>query len=220
MKVTVLGAKVPAAVMSAAFQRILGRLPTQLREQAGRAWGELPIDVRDVEVISLARQLPTPVTLVEVEMTLGGRGQGLAAGRRELPDGPSVDLSSDATDLLHEWLADAPGGAFDEDDAAAELAWELIGEEVTPPDAEPSTLQELWARALIQRLVGEGAIELRGRRLPMAAVVEVLDEPFAATLGRRLLDALVDAVEVEEVFIDAEGLDALAHETKPQCATP
>ncbi len=85
--------------------------------------------------------------------------------------------------------------------------------------------EQRWAKALVAQLVTKAAIELRGADGPINEVAEVLPNATSVPddanadhwddLGERLLDALVDATTVDEVFVDEDELVAIARATRP-----
>ena len=86
----------------------------------------------------------------------------------------------------------------------------------TPAPAE-SNVEEEWAQALVDKLVADGAIELRGTstHAPVGKVAHVLQTP-GRDLGDRLLAELIDSTAIDEVFADAEQLAAAARATRPK----
>ena len=71
-----------------------------------------------------------------------------------------------------------------------------------------------WATALVDKLLADGSIELRGKQAPVSSVAHVLHSP-GRDLGERLLSELIDSPAVDEVFADAEQLAAVARATRP-----
>jgi hypothetical protein len=179
-----------------------------------RAWVELPHDTRDAVLARLAEVLGTGLMVIDVELPLGGRGEGLQASRATYR-GVEEDVSEEAKELLHEWLADSDRGGFDEDVAASELAWALIGDSDAAPAPAESNAEEEWAQALVDKLVADGAIELRSKHTPVSPIASLLQSP-GRDLGDRLLAVLIDSTAVDEVYADADQLAAAARATRPK----
>jgi hypothetical protein len=213
MKATLLGAAVSKATLRSAYMTVVKSEPGPIREVGGRLWVELPFDVRQTVVSSLSTRLATSVTLIEVEMSLGARGADLTAERSVHPEGKKEDLSAEAKALLHDWLADTKGEGFDEDVAASELAWELIDSDLQPASAEGADVEARWATAFLERLRADEQLVLRGKRLPVDAVADVLAS--RGDDGDALSDCLLDAAEIDEVFAEPEQLAEVARETRP-----
>ena len=204
MKATVAGGATEP-VLRAALRTLLPG-DHVIRVIEGRAYAALPISVGEATLAELQRTIVTPLTIVEVEMALGGRGHDLTAGTRVLPGPEDEDLTDSAREILHEWLADASGTGFDEDEAAFELAFTLLGDE---DDGDPAAAQavvegtppeEVWARRFLDKLIADEGIEMRSKRLPVSLVARHLepllvddeeDTEELADLGAALLDELV-----------------------------
>jgi len=215
MKATVVGATVPAKTLRAACARadVSGK---DVRAIGPRAWVELPHETRDTALARLAEALATGLMVIDVDLPAGARGDGIQASRATYR-GVEEDITGEAKQLLGEWLAGAtPGGKrFDENAAASELAWALIGDDSTAAPAE-SNVEDEWAQALVDKLVADGAIELRGpAHTPVGRVAHILQSP-GRDLGDRLLSELIDSTAIDEVFADADQLAAAARATRPK----
>jgi hypothetical protein len=85
--------------------------------------------------------------------------------------------------------------------------------------------EQMWAKALVGQLVANKAIELVDGKSPINDVAAVLPNATGVPddantdhwddLGEKLLDALVDATAVDEVFVDEEELVVIARATRP-----
>jgi hypothetical protein len=204
-------------------EALAGVIPGQhlIRARGDWAWAALPADVRSALVEELATKVGRELVVVEVEMTLGGRGSDLSASRRFVParSDTEEDLTSEVREILHEWTADTEGG-FDEDAAIFDLAWGLIEEGGVAPAAEvPACYEDRWAAALVAHLVGAGSIELRGKLRPDGEVAHHLqsadekdrDGRFAAFL----LEVLIESTAVAEVYVDEIELEEALKATRP-----
>lgn len=213
MRATVVGANVPAKTLRAACVKaeVSGK---DVRVVGPRAWVELPHDVRDRALARLAELLATGLMVIDVELPHGARGDGLTASRATFR-GVEEDITQEAKDLLHEWLADSAGKGFDEDGAASELAWALIGEGGGQQSPAQPDVEETWAQALIDKLVADGALELRGEHPPIRRLAHILENP-GRDLGDRLLAELIDSPAIDEVFADAYQIAAAARATRPR----
>ena len=211
---TIAGTTVGARELRAALERVV---PEHLGiERRGKRWWVILPDVRRATLDALATELGGDTAVVEVEMPLGGRGSDLFAQRYRLPSQEdALDLSEDAREILHDWISE--GGGFDEDEAALQLAWELIDEDDEAPATTEDTksFEDRWAEALVQHLVDTGAMELRSKHRPNTDVAHELqfgDEE----LGSRLLAALVASTSVDEIFVDEDELMRAARATRPR----
>ncbi|HEY5920429.1 MAG TPA: hypothetical protein VIV11_02105 [Kofleriaceae bacterium] len=214
MKATVVGATVPAKALRAACAKAEVS-SKDVRVVGPRAWVELPHATRDAMLARLADLLSTGMMVIDVEMPMGARGEGLMASRATYR-GVEEDVTEEARSLLHEWLADAPGTGFDEDVAASELAWALIGEDDGAQSPAQPNVEEQWAQALLDKLVTDGLIELRGKQPPpLRRIATILEQP-GRELGDRLLAELIDSTAVDEVFADADQLATTARATRPK----
>ena len=115
MKVLVVGAvKVPKG------------LAAKARKCGGRFWIALPTIGDDIEsddfVDQTAKKLGGEARVIEVEMSLGLRGEDVSAVTYIAPGRQD---ENDLTDFAEEMLGDVEG-AFDEDEAAREIAWALV----------------------------------------------------------------------------------------------
>jgi len=105
------------------------KLPKKLgataRKSGGRLWLALPT-LRDAEasdeiVDGTAKKLGE-VRVIEVEMSLGLRGEDVSASTYIAPGRQDeMDLTELADDMIGEME-----GAFDEDEAAREIAWAIV----------------------------------------------------------------------------------------------
>ena len=217
MKATVVGAAVPAKTLRAACARV--SVPSKdVRTIGTRAWVELPLDTRDRMLAALAEALGIGLMVIEVEMPAGMRGDGLLASRATYR-GVEEDVTQEAKGILHDWLNNSAGPGFDEELAATELAWALIQDDSKGAGTSPaeSNVEDVWAQALFDKLIATGKLEMRSQHAPITKLAFVLQSP-GRELGNRLLDALIDAPAVDEVFADAEELAQVARETKPKRA--
>jgi len=216
MRATIVGAKVSEAALRAACTKV-DVPPGDIRLIGGRAWVELPRDVRVIVLDRLADELRATMSVIEVDMPIGQRGDGLHASR-STHRGATEDASDRAREKLRERLADTRI-AFDEHVAASEIAWELIAAERGAKVATGLDRDAAWARAILERLVTTEVLELRGTSPPITELADVLQyvgrdiEPW---LAERLLDKLVASDAVDEVFVDAETLATIARETRPR----
>lgn len=213
MKATVVGANVPAKALRAACARAEVSAK-DVRVVGPRAWVELPHDTRDAVLSRLADALATGLLVIDVELPQGGRGEGLMASRATYK-GVEEDVTQEAKEILQGWLSDGSGGGFDENVAASELAWALIGDSDSTTSPAEANAEEQWATALLDKLVAAGSIELRGNLPPVNRLAHVLESP-GKDLGERLLAELIDSTAVDEVFADADEIARVARETKPR----
>ncbi|HEY5946579.1 MAG TPA: hypothetical protein VIV40_13850 [Kofleriaceae bacterium] len=213
MRATVVGATVPAKTLRAACAK--AEVPARdVRVVGPRAWVEIPRDTRDAALEKLALLLGTGLMVIDVELAGGVRSDGLTASRATYK-GVEEDVSEEARQLLQEWLVGAAGKAANEEAATSQVAWALIGDsDGAPSPAEPN-VEEQWATALVDKLLADGSIELRGKHPPVAGVAQVLHSP-GRDLGERLLSELIDSAAVDEVFADADQLAAAARATRPK----
>lgn len=207
MRATLAGATVPAKTLRAACARAEVS-SKDVRVVGPRAWVELPDDGRDTALARLAEVLATGLMVIDVDMPPGARGEGLSASRATYR-GVEEDVTAEAKELLK---------GLDDRAAASELAWALVGDgdgDGTPAPAE-SNVEEEWAQSLVDKLVADGAIELRSsQHTPVARVAQLLHNP-GRDLGDRLLAELIDSPAIDEVFADAEQLAAAARATRPK----
>jgi hypothetical protein len=208
MRVTVVGATVPAKTLRAACAKA-EVASKDVRVVGPRAWVQLPVDARDATLSRLAEALATGLMVIDVDLAAGG--DSIAASRSTFR-GVEEDISSEARELLDGRRA--AGKRVDDDGAASELAWALIGAaDGASTPAEPTT-EDLWAQALVDKLVADGMIELRGTdHTPVGRVSQILQSP-GRDLGDRLLAELIDSTAVDEVFADADQLSAAAKITR------
>jgi hypothetical protein len=208
MRVTVVGATVPAKTLRAACAKA-EVASKDVRVVGPRAWVQLPSDARDATLARLAEALATGLMVIDVDLATGG--DSIAASRSTYR-GVEEDISSEARELLDGRRA--AGKRSDDDLAASELAWTLIGAaDGASTPAEP-TPEDLWAQALVDKLVADGLIELRGtEHTPVGRVSQILQSP-GRDLGDRLLAELIDSTAVDEVFADADQLSAAAKITR------
>ena len=90
----------------------------------GLAWILLPYNPKRAAIDALARKLGVQLSVFEVEVPLGMRGEELAARHYVAPDRQRErDLTDVATETLESWTDGE--GAMDEEVAAVELAWFL-----------------------------------------------------------------------------------------------
>ncbi len=225
MKATVAGGATEPE-LRAALRKVLPG-DHEIRVIEGRAYAALPVSIGEATLAELQRTIATPLTIVEVAMALGGRGHDLTAGTRVLPGPEDEDLTDSAREILHEWLADGSGAGFDEDETAFELAFGLLGDADEGPPApaiEGTPVEEVWAHRLLDKLIADQAIEMRSKRRPVSLIARHLeplleDDDHApeelADLGAALLDELVRADAVDEVFVDEQALIEAVRATRP-----
>lgn len=206
MRATVVGATVPAKVLRAACARaeVSGK---DVRVVGPRAWVELPQEVRDAVLVRLAESLAIGLMVIDVDIPDGPTS--LAASRATYR-GVEEDITAEAKDLLPSLKPNA---------AATDIAWALVGDrdgDGTPAPAESNVEQE-WAQALVDKLVADGLVELRGTGThpPVGPIARVLHSP-GRDLGDRLLSELIDSTAIDEVFADADQLAAAARATRPK----
>lgn len=216
MRATIVGAPVSPAALESALASLL---PGGHHMRRGSAtWVALPLDVRRDVVERLSASLGVELVVVEVEMSLGGRGADVMAGRRFVPSrGPEEDLTEDARELLHEWTADAEGG-LDEDQVVLDLAWDLIDDEGRAREedsCDEEAFEDRWANALVARLVATGELELRGKLKPNGQVAHHLQDADDSGFGARLLEVLISCTAVAEVYADENALEVALRETRP-----
>ena len=101
-------------------------LAATARKSGGRFWIALPT-MRDDEgsdelVDRTAKKLGGEARVIEVEMSVGLRGEDVTATTYIAPGRQD---EHDLTELAAEMI-DEMSGAFDEDDAAREIAWALV----------------------------------------------------------------------------------------------
>ncbi|MBK9035687.1 MAG: hypothetical protein IPL61_31295 [Myxococcales bacterium] len=241
MKLALIGG-VPEAQLVAALAR--ARPGTyEPAERNTLAWVDLA-DAPRKAIAAVQAALGARLTVIEVELPLGGRGAGLCARRYTVPATEERDLSDEMTKLLASWLAtvsDDPGAPFDEEVAALDLAL-VCAEDVRPPPPPPAIpmgggamplkrkgaakptlnpLHEQWASALVDALRASERLDTTGEALPLrriAALLEAHDQvgTLAPALGDALLELLVDHEAVEEVFADEAELVAAAQAARPR----
>lgn len=213
MKATVVGANVPAKALRAACAK--ADVPAKdVRVVGPRAWVELPQDARDAVLSRLAEALATGLLVIDVDVPAGSRGEALTASRATYK-GVEEDVTAEAKEIVQGWLAEGAGGGFDDDAAASDLAWALIGDSDSTTSPAEANAEELWATALLDKLIAAGSIELRGNQPPINRLAHVLESP-GKDLGDRLLAELIDSTAVDEVFADADEIAKVARETKPR----
>jgi hypothetical protein len=207
MRATVVGATVPAKTLRAACAKA-DVASKDVRVVGPRAWVLLPTEARDAVLMRLAETLATGLMVVDVELPSGGE----VTASRSTYRGVEEDISAEARELLQGRLADS----VHRGDGASELAWALIGDrDGAAAPAEP-TVEDQWAQALVDKLVADGLIELRGsQHSPVGRVAQILQNP-GRDLGDRLLADLIDSTAVDEVFADADQLAAGARATRPK----
>jgi hypothetical protein len=115
VKVLVVGAmKLPKAIAATA------------RKSGGRQWIALPTlrddDGSDELVDRTAKKLGGEARVIEVAMSTGLRGEDVSATTYIAPGRQD---EQDLTDIAAEMIEEIEG-AFDEDDAALEIAWALV----------------------------------------------------------------------------------------------
>lgn len=205
MRVTVVGATVPAKTLRAACAKA-DVSSKDVRTVGPRSWVQLPHDTRDVVLARLSDTLALGLMVVDVDLAADG---GVSASRSTYR-GVEEDISAEARELLQGKLAD--GRPSDDEGTATELAWALIGADGAS-SAEPS-VEDQWAQALVDKLVSDGMIELRStQHSPVGRVAQILQVP-GRDLGDRLLAELIDSTAVDEVFADADQLAAAARITR------
>jgi hypothetical protein len=206
MRATVVGATVPAKTLRAACAKAEVS-SKDVRVVGPRAWVQLPHDTRDAVLARLADTLATGLMVIDVD--LPADGEALSASRSTYR-GVEEDISAEARELLEGRLADKRvDGA-----AASELAWALIGDSDGTATPAEATTEDQWAQALVDKLVADGLIELRGaQHSPVGRVAQLLQNP-GRDLGDRLLAELIDSTAVDEVFADADQLAAAAKITR------
>ncbi len=214
MRATVVGATVPAKTLRAACAKAEVS-SKDVRVVGPRAWVEVPLDGRDATLARLADALATGLMVIDVDLPAGPRGEGLSASRATYK-GVEEDISGEARDLLHEWLADSAGKHVSEDSAAIDIAWKLIGDTENGSAPAESSVEDQWAQVLLDKLVADGALELKpSQTAPISRVAHALQNP-GRDLGDRLLSLLIDSTAVDEVFADAADLAAAARATRPK----
>lgn len=202
MKATVVGATVPAKALRAACAK--ADVSTKdVRVVGSRAWVELPADGRDAVLARLADALATGLMVIDVDVADAG-GEGLQASRATYR-GVEEDITEEARQLLQ-------GGRLVGGAGASELAWALIGD---GGRASAASGEEQWAQALFDKLLADGAVELRGTERPIAGLAQILGTS-GRDLGERLLAELIDSTAIDEVFADADQLAAAARATRPK----
>lgn len=201
MNATVIGAAISEDALRAACARS-DVPPADVRVIAGRTWVELPQDARDAVLARLGKELAVTMHVIRVEV--GAEG---VHATRSTHGGVEDDVSEDARALQARGIGDA------------QLAWALIDEaEGKAKPAEPRN-EAAWAKALLDRLVSQGAIELRGDASPVGELAEVLQyagRDVEDWLAGRLFEKLMSSSAVDEVFIDATELVAIARQTRPR----
>jgi len=220
MRATIAGVATTEQALGAAVGRVVKGV-CEIRRVGAWSWAAFPADVRRVVVEQVAATLGHELVIIDVEMPLGGRGQGLSAASYFVPQrGPGQDLSEDARGMLYEWLADSAGSGFDEDTAIFDLAWALVDDHETPPvveSTETEQLEDRWASALVAHLLSAGAIELSAKRQVIGEVAWNLDgaTEVDSALAESLLEALIESTAVVEVFLDEAELEKALKETLP-----
>lgn len=238
MKLSLVGG-VPEARLLAALARAQSG-PHESAERNGLAWVNLA-DAAPAEIAAVQAALGGPLTVIELEVRAGRRGDELRARRYTVPPSKAVDLSRSVGALLAEWRAAAGDDAderFTPELAALDLAL-VCAEDVRPPPAVPMgggamplkrrgnarpTLDprhEQWAAALVAHLRAAESLDTTGDALPLrriAALLETHEQDGALTpgFGEALLELLVDHEAVEEVFADEAELTAAALATRPR----
>jgi hypothetical protein len=219
MRATIAGVVTGRDALRAALGRVAAK-ECSIRQVGAWHWVALPVDVRGALLEELAAALGRELLVIQVEMLLGGRGEGLSAARYIVPTrGAHEDLTDEAREMLHEWLADTQGGGFDEDETIFELAWAFVDDDggVAVPEVPDACFEDRWASALVARLVSSGVVELRGRLRPdgqLAHHLQDADEVNAA-LAEAVLELLIDSTAVAEVFLDEAELETALRETRP-----
>jgi hypothetical protein len=129
IRAVVVGAKIPQeSLVAAAPKGSRSPSPDRLAKAAhrGLAWVLLPYNPKRSAIDALARSLGAALSVFEVEVTLGMRGEELAACSYTAPGRKRErDLTDSAVETLATWTDGA--GASDEEVAAVELAWFLAG---------------------------------------------------------------------------------------------
>jgi hypothetical protein len=206
MRVTVVGATVPAKTLRAACAKA-EVASKDVRVVGPRAWVQLPHELRDALLPRLAETLAIGLMVIDVEVPVGGEG---VTASRSTYRGVEEDISAEARELVQGRLA-AMG-----DGAASELAWALVGAADGVATPAESTVEDQWAQALVDNLVADGLIELRStQHSPVGRVAQILQSP-GRDLGERLLADLIDSTAVDEVFADADQLAAAARAMRPK----
>jgi hypothetical protein len=216
MRATIAGAPTTTEALGDAVRRVV-KGNASVRAIGPWAWTAFPADVRRQVVEQVAATLGQELVVIDVEMALGGRGEDLSAARSCVPErGPEEDLSGQAREMLHEWLADSAGGGFDEDEAIFDLAWALVDEPL-PPSEQEEQFEDRWASALVEHLLSSGAIELRARKQVAGELASSLDGATRvdSELAATLLESLVDSTAVAEVYLDEAALEKALRETMP-----
>jgi hypothetical protein len=196
MKATVVGATVPAKALRAACAKA-DLSPKDVRVVGARAWVELPHETRDAVLARLAEALATGLMVVDVTVSEGGLSASRATYR-----GVEEDVSDEARQLVVG--RDRVG--------ASEVAWALVGDADGAAPAQ-SSAEEQWAHALVDKLVADGLVELRGTQRPTGGLAQILQNP-GRDVGDRLLAELIDSPAIDEVFADADQLAAAARATR------
>lgn len=241
MKLSLVGGIPEATLMTAVGRAKAGRL--EPAERNGLAWVNLA-DAEAATIAAIQAAAGVPLTVIEIEVRAGRRGEELRARRYAVPKGEVVDLSRATTALLAEWRAGASEDAaarFEGDGAALELAL-ACAEDVHPPPPPPAipmgdgamplkrkggarrTLNprhEQWAAALVDHLRASESLDVTGEAMPLRRIAALLeaheqDGGLAPGLGEALLELLVDHEAVEEVFADEAGLVDAARATRPR----
>ena len=239
MKLSLVGG-VPEARLLAALDRARSG-PHETAERNGLAWVNLA-DAAPAAIAAVQAALGAPLTVIELEVRAGRRGDELRARRYTVPATKELDLSRSVSALLAEWRASAPEDEVDvrfaPEVAALDLAL-VCAEDVRPPPAIPMgggamplkrrggarpTLDprhEQWAAALVAHLRAAESLDTSGEALPLrriAALLETHEQDGALTpgFGEALLELLVDHEAVEEVFADETELAAAALATRPR----
>lgn len=241
MKLSLVGG-LPEAKLVAALARALpgDHAPA---ERNGLAWVQLA-DATPKQLASLQSALGAPLTVIEVELRAGRRGEPVRARRYTVPATREVDLSKSTSELLAEWRAgvtDEDAGRFEDDQLALDLAL-VCAEDVHPPPPPPaipmgdgamplkrkgnakptvSPRHEQWASALVDNLREAESLDTTGEPLPLRRIAALLDAhdqngTLAPGLGEALLELLVDHESVEEVYADEAALVEAAQATRPR----
>jgi hypothetical protein len=201
MNATVIGAAISEDALRAACARS-DVPPADVRVIAGRTWVELPHDVRDTVLARLGKELAVTMHVIRVDVSEGG-----VRATRSTHGGVEDDVSEDARALQARGIGDA------------QLAWALIDEaEGKAKPAEPRG-EQAWAQALLERLVADGSIELTAGATPIDELAQVLQyagRDVEDWLASRLFEKLMSSSAVDEVFIDANELVAVARQTRPR----
>ncbi len=208
MRVTVVGAAVPAKTLRAACTKAEVQA-RDVRTVGSRAWLDLavvpvlPVEQRDAQLARLAEVLATGLMVIDVDVAETGDPAPVQASRATYR-GVEEDLSEEARALL--------AGRFAGTGGAREVAWALVS--ACEGGAE-ANVDEQWAQALVERLAADGAIELRSPHTHVVGLAQVLQNP-GRDLGDRLLAELIDSTAIDEVFADADQLAAAARATRPK----